>query len=113
MKRIIAIDPGGTTGWAVWTRSGLGDEWNCGQIASEDHHNQLDVLLGHMHLSDYSIVCEGFNHYRDMNQVQLISLEYIGVVKRFAQERSLPVNMQQSQQGKVGGFVKKENLKAL
>jgi hypothetical protein len=113
MKRIIAIDPGGTTGWATWTRTRLGNEWACGQIGSDDHHNQLDVLLGNQHVTDFTIVCEGFGQYRDMNEVNLISLEYIGVVKRFAQERFLPVNLQQSQQGKVGGFVKRDNLLTL
>jgi hypothetical protein len=115
-KRIIALDPGGVTGWATYScHDVLGEQCNhtfhCGQLEG-DHHNSLDVLLGNQHVPDYTIVCESFQKYRELDSPELVSLEHIGVVKRFAQEWKVPLVFQSSSQGKIGkrSFVRRSSL---
>lgn len=118
-SRIIAIDPGGTTGWATHSWMELRDEqfdriFTCGQLTGV-HHNQLDHLLGDQHVANYWIVCESFQQYRELDSPSLIAIEYIGVVKRFAQERGIRLIFQSSTQGKIKNksFVRKEHLQKL
>ena len=124
---IIALDPGGTSGWATYRALRMIDpntneyeyfdeEWNGGQLGPEPHHKELDFLLGIEHTEDYTIVCESFD-YRNASPagLNLMSRDYIGVVNRFAQERNVPVVMQSASMGKVTkkSFVRKENLERL
>ena len=118
-SRIIALDPGGTTGWATHSWFQVDEEtydrsWACGQL-SGDHHNDLDVLLGNQHLHRYTIICESFQQYRELDSPELVALEYIGVVKRFSQERNVKLIFQSSSQGKIGtsSFVRRRNLERL
>jgi len=111
--RIVALDPGGTTGWATWTDYPLEkDRWKCGHIGPEPHHNALDQFLGMQQTNKFVIVCESFE-YRNQSRAGLVldSCEYIGVVKRFCQERGVLLHMQTAAMGK--GFVKDNNLRAL
>lgn len=128
----MGIDPGGVSGWATYTaermqRLGLtpaheieyeyyNEVWCCGQLDKKDHHYELDSLLGFQHVDDFMIVCESFD-YRNLSKagLEIISREYIGVMKRFCQERSVPYVLQTSSQGKVTkrSFVRKENLERL
>lgn len=102
------MDPGGTTGWATYTADHMVDpthvdgdspsvgmhefyneKWACGQIGPEEHHYKLDRLLSHMHTQEFVVVCESFEFRnldrRDRNNINLMSREYIGVVKRWHQ----------------------------
>jgi hypothetical protein len=115
-SRLIALDPGGTTGWATHSWFDLRGEvtdrtWQCGQLTG-DHHNTLDVWLGNQQVANYIIICESFQQYRELDSPELVSLEYIGVVKRFCQEREVHLVLQSSSQGKVGlkSFVRRQNL---
>jgi len=90
---VIAIDPGGTTGYVIWDSGVPGGMWTHGQLGPEDHHWKLDQLLKETtkHLMDsvydpehFLIVCERFDH-RNAEFAKLVSVEYIGVVKRFQQ----------------------------
>jgi hypothetical protein len=106
--RIIALDPGGTTGWAtytagrmVWDSSGTeyyDEKWACGQLGPHEHHNELDIWLGIQQTEQYVIVCESFEFRnldrRHRDNINLMSREYIGVAKRFAQERQVPLRLQ-------------------
>lgn len=97
--RIIALDPGGTTGWSTYTATRMAlpepgyeyydEKWACGQIGPEEHHFLLSEFLGMQRTQSYVIVCESFE-FRNMDRrnrdnLSLISREYIGVVKRFYQ----------------------------
>jgi hypothetical protein len=126
--RIVALDPGGTTGWATFTASHMppleegepgelvNGQWTCGQIGPDDHHNLLDAMLGNFQVSEYRIVCESFE-YRNRSRagLELVSCEYIGVTKRFCQERDVPLRLQTASMGKItpNSFVKKINLERL
>lgn len=126
---ILALDPGGTTGWAsfqcdqIWNPIDevfeyVGRQWTCGQLdlRPEDHHLTLYNLLGHFHVDKYMIVCERFD-YRNKSRpgLELISREYIGVTRLFCQDRRIPLALQEASQGKITdkSFVKKENLQRL
>lgn len=115
--RIVSLDPGGTTGWATFTSDGVTAQWLCGQLAGQ-HHDRLDAMLGTFHTEEYHIVCESFE-YRNVSRAGLVldSVEYIGVMKRFCQNRGVSYTMQTASQGKVGtrpnAFVKKSNLEKL
>lgn len=97
VKRILALDPGGTTGWTSWTENtGLPNrgvnlsEWNFGHLGPGEHHLRLDEFLGDQQVEDFTVVCESFEfrqHDDFRSGVVLDSKEYIGVLKRFRQER--------------------------
>jgi hypothetical protein len=121
LYRVLALDPGGTTGWATYTaeKMWIGDlpaeekveyydeKWACGQIEHQDHHNALDQFLGFMQTEAFVIVCESFEFRntdrRHRDNISLISREYIGVVMRFCQERHLKPVMQTATLAK--GFI--------
>lgn len=112
--RVMSLDPGGGTGWAVWSGE-LSREWNpddveMGSLDTPDHHHHLDCLLRDkltymvdppimLHIDnvpvtgtmvragrkDAQLVVERFDH-TDNRAADLISNEYIGVAKAFSQK---------------------------
>jgi hypothetical protein len=100
--RIIALDPGGTTGYAVfdWAPGyGLG---TYGHIGPEEHHYKLDQFLIENEKglqphqapeTDAIIVCENFVHSNN-EFAELVSCEYIGVVKRYCQDSNVRLVLQ-------------------
>jgi hypothetical protein len=106
--KVIAIDPGGVTGWSTFSIPMDGDKpvWGgrlktyftrYGQL-SGDHHDELDELLEAQRPD--IIVCERFEN-RNNDFSLLISVEYIGVVKRYGQGHNIPVIMQGASQALV------------
>lgn len=99
--RVLAFDPGGTTGWSSYTAERmpavdgpeeyLQEKWQCGQIGPGDHHLALDRFLGSQQTQEFVVVCESFEFRntdkRHRDNISLISREYIGVIKRFHQQR--------------------------
>jgi len=125
--RILAVDPGGTTGIATYSAlrmvnpntnefEYLDEEWWGTQLGPKPHHNELDMLLGMQHVEEFTIICESFE-YRNRSRagLVLVSQQYIGVIERFAQERNVPLFMQPASLGKITkkSFVRKENLERL
>lgn len=96
---ITALDPGGTTGVAFYDcdlifnvsdqAEFLNEKWDTLQLVEPDHHKTLKHLLERRHVTNTIIVCESFQYRRpvDAPAVDLISMEYIGVVKLLIQER--------------------------
>lgn len=74
--RILGIDPGGTTGWAVWDEGFR----EFGQLGPGEHHDELWNLLTSEWLKADVYVLESFKPYGDIG-AERISLEYIGIVK--------------------------------
>lgn len=132
--RVLALDPGGTTGWSTYTAQRMSapsetlgapevweyydEKWDCGQIGPDEHHQELFDFLGSMQTQEFVIVCESFEFRnqsggsRDRDNIELISKEYIGIVKLFQRQRMvMPVSASGSQQlvmqtaGKAKGFI--------
>lgn len=96
MTRILAIDPGTTTGLAVYLPERKVIETR--QIGPEDHH---EVLYKLCYQSD-EIVCEDFNFRPNPGRRKIVldSKEYIGVVKLVNQQYGIPYRLQQPSQAK-------------
>jgi hypothetical protein len=104
MKRIVALDPGGTTGWAMWQDTPMKfdpplDHFTCGQIGPQEHHEDLYAHLEFLQTSEFILICETFEFRQQDVEIRmginLMSREYIGVAKLFAAQRmSSPVVLQ-------------------
>lgn len=114
VARIIALDPGGTTGWATLTidLKKRTHEFKSGHLGPQKHHNSLMVLLENQHVRDTYVVSESFEfRQRARDNLVLVSLEYIGVTKLFCETRDVPLFMQTAAMGK--GFAKDVHIKKL
>ena len=90
--RLLAFDPGGTTGWAEWHRVGHQEVFNTGEVTGPDHHLALWDLLNTT-LHDTSImgeklivVLENFEFRKEERtryKIDYIAGEYVGTVKTF------------------------------
>lgn len=103
---IMSIDPGGTTGWSLWTKT----EIKTGEISEDEHHGTLAYVI--RFYEPELIICESFE-YRNTSPagLNLIPVEYIGIVKLVAVNILADVEMQTASIAK--GFVKDENIKRL
>jgi hypothetical protein len=119
--RIIALDPGGTTGWYSYTADVITvegtteyyeEKWACGWLGPDEHHQELYTFLELQHCTETIVVCESFE-YRNRARpgLDLISKEYIGITRLFGQERSVPVVFQTAATGK--GFGSDEKLQRI
>lgn len=114
---IVALDPGGTTGWAMLAISDRGRTyWDLGQLGPDEHHlelyNMIDRMYARAQDDNFIIVCERFE-YRAYSRPGLVldSREYIGVAKLFAAQKQVPFVLQSAAQGK--GLVTDQNIKKL
>lgn len=123
--RVLALDPGGTTGWSRYDALYLPDpendgelelveaEWHFGHIGPHEHHLELDNFLGEMHIHNFELVWESFEFRqgKQRENINLMSREYIGVAKRFVQERHVQAYSQTAGTGK--GFVDDNKLRVM
>lgn len=99
---ILALDPGGTTGWARAMPGGLlspnGIVFDGGQIGPHEHHEELYDLLTTMNPDFLVIESFDFRQHKGgqgiKDKVELVSREYIGVAKFYC-ERYCVVYTQQ------------------
>lgn len=108
--RVLALDPGGTTGVAMARYYGPEPlesleqiYFSHDQIGPNEHHDKLWELLSDEHERGLdegpllSIVCESFQFRQHINKdqakakVELISCEYIGLVKLFCKLNDVPL----------------------
>lgn len=103
---IIGLDPGGTTGWAMYVADVIhhpvdpdlavptvefyNGKWNAGQIGPDPHHRRLWNFLEQWTTVNTIIVCESFEFRknekdRTRDNIVLDSKEYIGVVNLYKQ----------------------------
>lgn len=113
LSSVMALDPGGTTGWAMCSPNE--QEVMCGQIGPEEHHGSLWVLMSGA--NPETIVMESFQ-YRQFQgvakaKVELAPVEYIGVVRLYKAIHApwLNLNFHTASMGKK--FVSDEKLRRL
>jgi hypothetical protein len=136
--RIVSFDPGGTTGWAMFDNEGHSvARFTSGQLGPQMHHQDLWDLLRELHhvngapgtwCEDFRIVSESFefrnnNKDRERDNIELISREYIGVIRLYGAMHNLKhLAFQTAAQGKIrerqyknksGSFVQPRHLKNL
>lgn len=122
--RILALDPGGTTGWAYCEfLAHLDDNYvlelqhfkfESGHLGPGDHHLTLWSLLldaygniPNAKLPLIEVVCESFQFRQHINKdqaktkVELMSVEYIGIVKLFAQVHNITPTWQTASAAKT------------
>jgi hypothetical protein len=125
MLTIVAFDPGGATGYAVyrgWDDPAV-EKFSCGTFTGPSHHALLYTHLGSLRrtnnlrtstsfTNEMHVVTESFE-YRNQSRagLELISRDYIGVIELFCQHNSLELHRQTASMGK--GFVKDIHLKRL
>lgn len=122
--RILACDPGGTTGWAYCEFNPphnrleeLEDfRFDCGHFGPGEHHKSLWDFLTTTNFGTFprqeesivplELVCESFEFRQHINpgqaktKVELISKEYIGIVNLFCQVHNLTPHFQTASSAK-------------
>lgn len=138
--KVLALDPGGTTGWAIYCDYDPSIvPWSHGQIGPKEHHEDLYDFMEDVYRADFYgggdkyggaagrreplwLVCESFQYRNNLDKAELISCEYIGIVKYFRlQCYDVRVIWQTASMGKIreqhgakqGSFVQKKHLQRL
>lgn len=86
--RIMAFDPGGTTGIAVFFANRF---MNAGQLGPHPHH--VDLYNELEQLQPEVVICERFVH-RTTIGVDVTALEYIGVITLWCEQNKVHLRMQ-------------------
>lgn len=120
--RVVGLDPGGTTGIFQYDAEFMpsldgkgpgeliGQGWNWFHLGPHEHHSELYAFLEMSHIHNYHLVYETFEFrnrdVRHRDNINLMSREYIGVAKLFAQERNLkPGQVHKYSAGLSKGFI--------
>lgn len=94
--KVVALDPGETTGYAVYSRytsqGGYERSLTSSQMGSHPHHLALYEFLELA--QPQVVVCEDFKYQRGPGGHNLTPVEYIGVVKLWTAERHVPLVLQ-------------------
>ena len=107
--RIMALDPGGTTGWATAIiEDSMLETIECGQ----EKYDALNLWVTLIHYAPHYLVCETFR-YRTQSRagLDLTSVKWIGICELYAQQAgdACELKMQEPSEGK--GFWTDEKLK--
>lgn len=123
---ILWLDPGGTTGWALYTCDlmSMGEgtpwehhnvKWNSGHLGPEQHHCQLWSLIGACHTDNYILGYESFEFRQGKQRAKIVldSKEYIGLCKLYAclTNPTVPVELISQTAATGKGFWSDEKLK--
>lgn len=101
---ILALDPGGTTGWKAFNHEDT--TMHGGFLGPLPHHVELWGFLDSTAPS--VVICESFQH-SEKTGLKLISAEYIGIVKLWCKLNDIPYVPQTSSEGK--GFWTDDKLR--
>src|ERR1041385_2135596 len=82
MARVLGIDPGMTTGYALY--NDFTNKYSFWQLDSRSHRATMSFLDG---LSPDEIVYEDFKHRPNLMKAELFSVEVIGIIKLYDERR--------------------------
>ena len=119
---VLAFDPGGTTGWAMYQATKIinpegepeyfDEVWSFGELGPGRHHKDIDYMLDMQRTEIYHVVTESFDNRPEKTTAsELISRDYIGVMSLWGQRNHHPVHQQTSSMAK--GFVDDKKLKVM
>ena len=103
--RVVALDPGGTTGLAF----NHNDQILISQIDTPNHNQDLRDILNR--LDPAVVVCEDFLFRQSKTKVDLVSRDYIGVARLWCDDNGRELVLQTPAAGKA--FWTDDKLKAL
>jgi hypothetical protein len=122
----IALDPGGTTGWAYYRATKMDpiyedeylewydEEWKVGQLGPGDHADDLLRLLELNHTQEYWVICERFIPRPGKIGAKLDEApRYITVTEMFVKERNLLDNYVLQMPAQAKNFVPNPVVKKL
>src|SRR5215831_12175089 len=81
--KVIALDPGVTTGHAV----GVIDDGKLGAVSGQDTWDEYQLYLQLKFAKPNVLIYERFEYRRDRDRAELFSRNLIGVIHLYAQER--------------------------
>jgi hypothetical protein len=115
-EKLIALDPGGSTGIAVWDPTKMVIPYTQ-TLGPHSHHYELFVFLRESTALTFDrtrIICESFDYRKSDEQrekIEYISAEYIGIVKLYTEMNNIPLITPSAALGK--GFWTNQKLKAI
>ena len=105
--RLLGLDPGATTGWALFTKGAPTERYQSGQVSQEKVWQTLETAKfnageseGMYDSPDLTIICESFLH-RQLPKIDYSPVEVIGVVKEWARQNNVEIVWQTPAQGKA------------
>lgn len=98
--RIIAFDPGGDTGWAKYKEEDGKRTITKGEFGYDNHHDTIYTELGYFQPD--LVVTERFDYRGKKKSVELISVEYIGVMRLWCDRGGVDLVEQTQLKGKTG-----------
>lgn len=110
--KVLGVDPGGTTGLALLDldKQEFSFPYD-GQLGPQEHHFELYDLV--IETQPDVIACERFDYRRNLTNVELSPVEYIGVLKAVKDEHPVSELVLQTQLKGKKGLWTDEKLKAL
>jgi hypothetical protein len=122
LPRLLALDPGGTTGWVEYYTINDKEVFNYGEITGAEHHGALWELVDKAAVDSISldqelyVILEKFEFRKDeryRDKIDYVAAEYIGVVKSYCRYwgafRPVSLHMASASLGK--GFWDDDKLK--
>lgn len=94
--KVLSLDPGGSTGWAMFEWNGHNYNFDGGTFSIQEHHTLIDNLI-RLHHPDL-VIMESFDYRqasdRERKGLELVSREYIGVGKLVCSDTEIPFRLQ-------------------
>ena len=96
--RILALDPGVTTGWALFTKGAPDERYTSGQVGPEDRiwtFLESSRFASAQFTPDLElIVMERFQYRNALPKADLTPVKVIGIVEEWSRQRNVPVVLQ-------------------
>lgn len=106
MRSLLALDPGVTTGVAVWFQGWEPHRFDLQELPTDRVWYFL-AGMGQV-LRPFTIVCENFLYRADQAHAELEGVKVIGIVEEWCRQNNVPLELQRPDQAKF--FYTKDRL---